>query len=66
MVLILGWPTCETGCKRLRGRLRIIDILARREKFVDQPILIIYSVLMVVCKYIAYANLYQHMKVGRD
>ena len=50
--------------QRLGGRLQMTDTLARRKKFIDQPVVTICTVSMVICKYIAYENLY--MKVGSD
>lgn len=44
-----------------RREVEITDKLAREEKFVDQPVLTIYTVHIVICKYIVYANLYQHI-----
>ena len=50
--------------QRLGGRLQMTDTLARRKKFIDQPVVTICTVSMVICKYIAYENLY--IKVGSD
>lgn len=66
VVLMLGWPRWVTGCRTLGRRLKITDILARREEYVDQSILTISTVSMEICKYIAYANLCPYIKVGRD
>lgn len=41
-----------------------LSIYARREDAVDQQVLLISTVPMVTCKYIAYANLYQYIRIG--
>lgn len=55
----IGWPGWVTECRRLRRRLNITDIrdiLARKEGFMCQLFLTIFTVLVVICKCFADAS----------